>query len=111
MVLRLLVGSARAVAGSRLAAASGHRCLPQARYYALTTRAPSGVLRAPTLSLGCSVRHFSHVVKTPGFGAESITEGTVQEWKVQVGDAVTKGDIIAMIETDKVTVEVAADAD
>jgi 2-oxoglutarate dehydrogenase E2 component (dihydrolipoamide succinyltransferase) len=65
----------------------------------------------PILSIGHSARHFSHTVKTPGFGAESITEGTVQEWKVNVGDAVKTGDLIAMIETDKVTVEVNADGD
>lgn len=47
-------------------------------------------------------------VKTPAFGAESITEGTVMEWRVAVGDAVRKGDILAVIETDKVSVEVSA---
>lgn len=48
-------------------------------------------------------------MKTPDFGAESITEGTVEEWKYKVGDYVKKGDIITMIETDKVTVEVTAE--
>lgn len=47
-------------------------------------------------------------MNTPDFGAESITEGTVQEWRVKVGGYAKKGDIIALIETDKVTVEVEA---
>merc|ERR1719201_2944978 len=49
------------------------------------------------------------IMNTPDFGAESITEGTVQEWKYKVGDYVKKGEIISLIETDKVTVEVAAE--
>lgn len=44
----------------------------------------------------------------PDLGAESITEGTIMEWKFAVGDAVNKGDVITVIETDKVTVEVNA---
>eukprot|EP00746_Dinoflagellata_sp_MGD_P001864 gnl/MRDRNA2_/MRDRNA2_103542_c0_seq1.p1 gnl/MRDRNA2_/MRDRNA2_103542_c0~~gnl/MRDRNA2_/MRDRNA2_103542_c0_seq1.p1 ORF type:complete len:1180 (+),score=256.97 gnl/MRDRNA2_/MRDRNA2_103542_c0_seq1:123-3662(+) len=44
----------------------------------------------------------------PDLGAESITEGTIMEWKRAVGDPVNKGDVIAVIETDKVTVEVNA---
>lgn len=46
--------------------------------------------------------------KVPGFGAESITEGTIMEIKKKVGDGVTKGEVICIIETDKVTVEVNA---
>lgn len=43
------------------------------------------------------------------FGGESITEGTIMEWKKQVGDFAHKGDILAVIETDKVTIEVKAE--
>merc|ERR1719478_506123 len=50
-------------------------------------------------------------MKTPDFGAESITEGTLMEWKANVGDFVKKGAIIAMVETDKVTVEATAEID
>jgi 2-oxoglutarate dehydrogenase E2 component (dihydrolipoamide succinyltransferase) len=50
-------------------------------------------------------------MKTPDFGAESITEGTLMEWKANVGDFVKKGSIIALVETDKVTVEAIAEAD
>ncbi len=38
--------------------------------------------------------------------AESITEGTISEWLVNVGDTVAKGDPVVELETDKVNVEV-----
>jgi len=46
--------------------------------------------------------------KVPEFGADSITEGTIMEWKKNPGDPVAKGDVLVVIETDKVTVEVNA---
>ncbi|MCP8615300.1 2-oxoglutarate dehydrogenase complex dihydrolipoyllysine-residue succinyltransferase [Salirhabdus salicampi] len=48
-------------------------------------------------------------IKVPEL-AESITEGTIAEWLVNVGDKVEKGDAIVELETDKVNVEVNADA-
>ncbi|SFG27055.1 2-oxoglutarate dehydrogenase E2 component [Halobacillus alkaliphilus] len=48
-------------------------------------------------------------IKVPEL-AESITEGTIAEWLVQKGDQVEKGDPILELETDKVNVEVNADA-
>lgn len=50
-------------------------------------------------------------VRTPEFGAESITEGTLVEWQKKVGDTVNKGDILAIIETDKVSIDVTAQED
>merc|ERR1719316_372517 len=47
-------------------------------------------------------------MNVPDLGAESITEGTIMEWKAKVGDSVNKGDVITVIETDKVTVDVNA---
>lgn len=41
--------------------------------------------------------------------AESITEGTIAEWLVKVGDKIEKGDPIVELETDKVNVEVNSD--
>lgn len=41
--------------------------------------------------------------------AESITEGTISEWLVNVGDSVNNGDPIVELETDKVNVEVNSD--
>ena len=35
-----------------------------------------------------------------------MTEGTIVEWKKEVGDRVEKGEVLLEIETDKVTTEV-----
>lgn len=48
---------------------------------------------------------FSTVVKVPSMG-DSITEGTVFEYAKQVGDFVNLDEIIAIIETDKIKVEI-----
>ncbi len=41
----------------------------------------------------------------PSLGAD-MTEGTVTEWLVQAGDAVKKGDIVAVVHTDKADIEI-----
>src|ERR1700760_642481 len=41
-------------------------------------------------------------------GGESVTEGTVLEWSVKVGDAVREGDTVVEISTDKVDMELPA---
>mmetsp|Transcript_77152 Transcript_77152/g.226292 ORF Transcript_77152/g.226292 Transcript_77152/m.226292 type:complete len:425 (-) Transcript_77152:83-1357(-) len=60
-----------------------------------------------------AVRRFADAgtiqIKTPDFGAESITEGTLMEWQKKVGDFCAKGEVLAVIETDKVSVEVKAE--
>src|ERR1700749_648193 len=43
-------------------------------------------------------------------GGESVTEGTVLEWSVKVGDAVREGDTVVEISTDKVDMELPAPA-
>jgi len=48
-------------------------------------------------------------IKTPDFGAESITEGTLIEWNKKVGDFIDAGEILGVIETDKVSVEIKAE--
>jgi 2-oxoglutarate decarboxylase len=49
-------------------------------------------------------------IVTPG-GSESVTEGTILEWTVKVGDAVMDGDTVVEISTDKVDMELPAPAD
>ncbi len=49
-------------------------------------------------------------IKVPEL-AESISEGTISEWLVNVGDKVSKGDPVCELETDKVNVEVSAEID
>ena len=43
-------------------------------------------------------------------GGESVTEGTIVEWSVKVGDAVKEGDTVVEISTDKVDMELPAPA-
>ncbi|MBV9416974.1 MAG: 2-oxo acid dehydrogenase subunit E2, partial [Solirubrobacterales bacterium] len=43
-------------------------------------------------------------------GGESVTEGTVLEWSVKVGDTVKQGDTVVEISTDKVDMELPAPA-
>ncbi|MGI8411540.1 MAG: biotin/lipoyl-containing protein, partial [Solirubrobacteraceae bacterium] len=43
-------------------------------------------------------------------GGESVTEGTILEWSVKVGDVVQDGDIVVEISTDKVDMELPAPA-
>src|SRR5437868_8368319 len=47
---------------------------------------------------------------TPTLG-ESVTEATVAKWSKKAGDAVRKDEILVELETDKVSLEVAAPAD
>ena len=49
-------------------------------------------------------------IKAPTF-PESITEGTVAEWHKKPGDHVQLDDLLADVETDKVTIEVVAPED
>jgi 2-oxoglutarate dehydrogenase E2 component (dihydrolipoamide succinyltransferase) len=42
---------------------------------------------------------------------ESVTDGTILAWRKQPGDKVSRGDIVADIETDKVVFEVPAAVD
>eukprot|EP00526_Cylindrotheca_closterium_P022732 CAMPEP_0113601900 /NCGR_PEP_ID=MMETSP0017_2-20120614/472_1 /TAXON_ID=2856 /ORGANISM="Cylindrotheca closterium" /LENGTH=184 /DNA_ID=CAMNT_0000510217 /DNA_START=137 /DNA_END=691 /DNA_ORIENTATION=+ /assembly_acc=CAM_ASM_000147 len=49
-------------------------------------------------------------MKVPTMG-DSITEGTIVEWTAQVGQMVKEGDVVALIETDKVTVDIKAEID
>jgi 2-oxoglutarate dehydrogenase E2 component (dihydrolipoamide succinyltransferase) len=48
-------------------------------------------------------------IKVPQMG-ESVVEATVGEWLKQVGDQVSVGDVLVELETDKVDVEVGAEA-
>ncbi|WP_347440313.1 MULTISPECIES: biotin/lipoyl-containing protein, partial [Bacteria] len=47
-------------------------------------------------------------IKVPEL-AESITEGTISQWLINVGDKVEKGGSVVELETDKVNVEIIAE--
>ncbi|HEX7884613.1 MAG TPA: biotin/lipoyl-containing protein, partial [Phenylobacterium sp.] len=49
-------------------------------------------------------------IMTPALG-ESVTEATVARWAKKAGDAVRKDEILVELETDKVSLEVAAPSD
>eukprot|EP00811_Abedinium_folium_P032624 NODE_5655_length_1746_cov_13.114886.p1 GENE.NODE_5655_length_1746_cov_13.114886~~NODE_5655_length_1746_cov_13.114886.p1 ORF type:complete len:523 (-),score=170.95 NODE_5655_length_1746_cov_13.114886:78-1646(-) len=97
MIMRTMARSAARGAHARLAAAPA-------------LRGPSTHASAGTRLNRCfpQVRGFG-TVKVPEFGAESITEGTLSEWDVDVGATVSEGDLLAIIETDKVSIEVVAE--
>ena len=46
-----------------------------------------------------------HVFRMPSLGAD-MTEGTVLEWLVQPGEVVRRGDLVAVVKTDKADVEI-----
>ncbi|MCS6835772.1 MAG: 2-oxoglutarate dehydrogenase complex dihydrolipoyllysine-residue succinyltransferase [Anaerolineae bacterium] len=43
--------------------------------------------------------------------SESVVEATVSEWRKKIGEAVKAGEVIVVLETDKVALEVVAEAD
>ncbi len=69
---------------------------------AATTEAES--LAATSASAGETID-----ILTPT-GGESVTEGTILEWSVKVGDSVKEGDTVVEISTDKVDMELPAPA-
>ena len=73
---------------------------PTASFYACQSRT---FLSTPTLQE-------KHTINVPTMG-DSITEGTIVEWVAPVGGAVSEGDVICLIETDKVTVDIKAEKD
>jgi pyruvate dehydrogenase E2 component (dihydrolipoamide acetyltransferase) len=40
-----------------------------------------------------------------------LLQGTIVEWTASIGQAVKDGDVVALVETDKVTVDIKADID
>lgn len=49
-------------------------------------------------------------IKVPTMG-DSISEGTIVEWSAAIGQAVKVDDLIALVETDKVTIDMKASVD
>lgn len=49
-------------------------------------------------------------IKAPTF-PESVQDGTIATWHKEVGDTVSRDDLLVEIETDKVVLEVVAPAD
>src|SRR5881227_2783683 len=60
------------------------------------------------MATGTTTQHTVDVV-TPAAG-ESVSEGTILEWRVKVGDFIKASDTIVEISTDKVDIELPAPA-
>ena len=59
----------------------------------------------PTLNVNNSISNDSFEIITMPRLSDTMEEGTVSSWLVNVGDKVKEGDILAEIETDKATME------
>ena len=73
----------------------------------ITTAQPFS--KAPMQHRSFSTDGETITMKTPDLG-DSIEEGTILEWHHKVGDWVRKDDVIVTLETDKVAVEIRAEA-
>jgi 2-oxoglutarate dehydrogenase E1 component len=71
--------------------------------------AAGGVTEAEGLAAAEATEGRTIDIVTPT-GGESVTEGTILEWSVKVGDAVKDGDTVVEISTDKVDMELPAPA-
>lgn len=76
------------------------------------TRAGNSFTRRLSSSFVCRTKplHEKIIIKVPTMG-DSISEGTIVEWAVAVGQAVKVDDLVALVETDKVTVDMKASLD
>ena len=72
-------------------------------------RSPSATTEAEGVAAAEAATGQTVDIVTPT-GGESVTEGTILEWSVKVGDAVKQGDTVVEISTDKVDMELPAPA-
>jgi hypothetical protein len=70
----------------------------------------SGGLMVRSIATATRALSEKRIMKVPSMG-DSITEGTIVEWTAVPGQAIKDGDVVAMIETDKVTVEIKGEVD
>jgi 2-oxoglutarate dehydrogenase E2 component (dihydrolipoamide succinyltransferase) len=87
-------------------AASGVRALPLAAL-ARAQPLPAAAAAAAARRALSAAAGDAHVLKVPGMG-DSITEGALVKWLKKKGDYVALDEIVLVIETDKVAVDVRA---
>jgi pyruvate dehydrogenase E2 component (dihydrolipoamide acetyltransferase) len=78
---------------------------PAAKASSAAPAAPAPAVAKPTASGGNAANVVPVLMPKAG---QSMEEGTINKWRVNVGDRIKKGDIIFEIETDKATIEVEA---
>ncbi|OQS06827.1 dihydrolipoamide succinyltransferase, partial [Thraustotheca clavata] len=94
----------RVVAGRRVAAVSALK--GSVRAFSVSPSVVRGSARFPAASFGSMRRMMSTIdIPVPSMG-DSISEGTVVEWVKTVGDRVEADDVVVVLETDKVSVDV-----
>jgi hypothetical protein len=86
---------------------SVHRLLPLTTRTTLLTTAPSALTTRSYLTR--TPLNLAPVTKPVPTMGDSITEGTIVEWLIPIGGQVADGEVICLIETDKVTVDIKAD--
>eukprot|EP01032_Pedospumella_encystans_P015741 gene15741-17988_t len=92
-------GPAASLATKRINAAAFHSVSSSARGITI------GTISRPTIS---NVRAFSVVTENLESLGDSITTAVLLSWNKQPGDAIAEDDVIAIVETDKVTMDIRA---
>ncbi len=83
---------------------------PATRQEAAAAAATEAEAQAASDAAAQSVASVQTVDIVTPTGGESVTEGTILEWAVKVGDSVKEGDTVVEISTDKVDMELPAPA-
>ncbi|GFH56631.1 hypothetical protein CTEN210_13107 [Chaetoceros tenuissimus] len=88
------------------------RAIPKLRQQILTKK-QHYKRTLPSFSSFCNATQVlaaKQTIQLPTLG-DSITEGTIVEWTVEIGQSVKTDQVIALIETDKVTIDIKAQTD
>mmetsp|Transcript_463 Transcript_463/g.912 ORF Transcript_463/g.912 Transcript_463/m.912 type:complete len:318 (+) Transcript_463:114-1067(+) len=97
----------RRMSTARTTLVAGHRLLLSSSRMTTTTTPSLTNPHRRSISHTLPI-HAQITIDVPTMG-DSITEGTIVEWCVDPGTHVREGDVVALIETDKVTVDIKAD--
>jgi dihydrolipoamide dehydrogenase len=78
---------------------------PTAATTAAATLAPQAVMQTPASEGNAAPAAASHIIKMPQL-SDTMTEGVVVAWNKSAGDTITRGDVVAQVETDKAIMDV-----
>lgn len=117
---RLVLAASPSVSAGAAAAVGGSRRLGLASLANLTTQrqqhlqkhrqqqSNNSLVWTRAFHASTSSRMMAEVVMTVPSMGDSITEGTIKSWEKNVGDVVALDDVVVVIETDKVSVDIRA---